>query len=166
MDSLIKILGYVLDYVNGVPAQSWYALGVLLASIPAVIGIVAYVKRRHLRKYAEKLASEFIVLNVAFWSALLTVANFVITQGTNFAPFLPFMSTHWAQISAGAIAVHAVATALKKHFQEKKAQKKTDFLSGLPNLSPQIQAIQQPITSSQSFGSASAGVDKSKLLQL
>jgi hypothetical protein len=137
MDSLYKGLDYITSYINAVPTASWVALGALLASIPAVIGIVNWVKKHHLKKTGEKLASEFIVLNVAFWGAVLTVADFVMTQGTTFAPFLPFFSTHWAQVSAGAIAVHAIATSLHQWWKDRKARK--------------------PITSS-SFGTKSAEV--------
>jgi hypothetical protein len=153
-EQFTKGMAYLVDWFNSITAAQWYVTGVIIGAILGTIGITAYVKRRHLKKYAEKLASEFIVLNVAFWGFVLNIAGFVITQGTTFSSLLPFIGSHWAQISGGAIAVHAVATALYKHFKAKKEQKTLDFINGLPalpqddNLGAIVEQVKAPVPAS------------------
>ncbi len=142
MEVLQKIIGHVGTWFGNLSAENWYVLGTVVGSIFATIGITAWIKRKYLQKNAKKLASEFIVLNVAFWSFLLVVADFVITQGTAYGALLPFVSVHWAQISSGAIAVHAIATALKKWWQERKENKPLT----IPTLTPVIDQPIPPVT--------------------
>lgn len=120
MDTIHKVLDYLQVWLAGITAEQWYMIGTIVGSIPVVIGIVAWIKRRHVKKTAEKLASEFIVLNVAFWGFIISIADFIITQGTQFASLLPFVGTHWGQISAGAIVVHSAARRFHKWFQDRK----------------------------------------------
>lgn len=101
-------------------AEDLYVFGTVVGSILVTIGVVAWIKRSYLRKNAHKLASEFIVLNVAFWSFLLSVSGFIVTQGAAFGSLLPWIGTHWPQISSGAIATHAVATALHKWWRDRR----------------------------------------------
>lgn len=120
MDYVQKTISYLHIWAGARTAEDFYLLGTIIGSLIALIGLVAWIKRKYLQKNGRKLASEFIVLNVAFFGFLLTITDFLITQGTAFAGLLPFVNVHWAQISAGAIAVHAVATALHKWWKDRK----------------------------------------------
>lgn len=118
-----KFINYLHIWATNLTAEDFYVFGVILGSILATIGVTAWIKRSYLRRNAKKLASEFIVLNVTFWGFLTTVASFVLTQGPTFVHLAPWLAQHWAQISGGAIAIHAVATALKKWYQDRKDNK-------------------------------------------
>lgn len=120
MDYITKLLDYWTALIS---TANWYVVGGLVGSMLATIGITAWVKRHHLKQTAEKLASEFIVLNVAFWGFISAIATFVITQGTHFATMLPFVSRYWPTISASAIATHAIATGLHKWWTDRKEHK-------------------------------------------
>lgn len=118
-----KIISYLHIWAGARTAEDFYILGTVIGSVLVTIGVVAWIKRKYLAMNGKKLASEFIVLNVAFFGFLLTVTDFIVTQGTAFGSLLPFISVHWAQISSGAIATHAVATALHKWWKDRKDNK-------------------------------------------
>lgn len=157
MDYITKAISYLLDYINSVPAHSWYVLGSLLASSGVVVGIIAWTKRHHLKKTAESLASHFIALNVVFWSTVTTVLTFILTNGLAFASFLPFLGTHMPQIIAISTVLYQVS---KPSLAWWKARKDGKPISNpnLPNLTPAALAVNTAVPA-QSFGTASAGVD-------
>jgi hypothetical protein len=147
MDAAFKILNYITDYINSVPAESWYTLGALIGSSSLVIAIVAWIKRRHLKKYAESLGRTFVTLNVVFWSAITTVLSFVLTNGSTFASFLPFLGTHWPQVVAISTVLYNVAKPSLAWF---KARKEGKPLSEHPFVNPNY----QPPVLTESFGTA------------
>lgn len=116
-------INYLLDYINSIPADSWYALGGLIASALTVIGAVGWIKRRHLKKHAEKAGKLLITANVAFWSFVTTVLSFVILNGETFAVFIPYLAERWPQIIGVATVIYNVAVPSLKWWQERKAGK-------------------------------------------
>lgn len=148
MDVLQKVISYLHIWAGGLTAEDWQVAGTIAGSILVTVGLVAWIKRQYLRKNARKLASEFIVLNVAFFGFLLTVTDFIVTQGTAFGSLLPFLNTHWAQISGGAIAVHSVATALHKFWKDRKDGKPLvadELIDGIVDKPIERPAITAPI---------------------
>lgn len=161
MDKLIHFIDNLTTYIQNVPAHSWYALGVTLATIPLVIGITQWIKKHHFKAKEEELASHFIALNLVFWSALAASADFIVTNGSNFAPFLPFLHTQLPTLIAGASTVYALSKGVYGWFKSRQTA------SGISNVNkPDLATVAateagttvsgQP---SASFGSAAAGVD-------
>lgn len=147
MDVLTKTFNYILDYLGSIPAASWYVLGSLLASSGVVIGIVAWINRHHLKEHSERLKTQFIALNVVFWSTVTTVLSFVLTNGGDFAPFLPYLGTHLAQVMALATTLYQVSKPMKQWWIDRKDKKKF-VLPELPvpdDLDPAIRAVTSPV---------------------
>lgn len=111
------------QFIQGIPGHEWYIAGLIVGSIPVTVWVVNLVKKHHVKQTAEKLKSEFIVLNVAFWSFILTALTFLLAIGPHIANFFPYLTLHWPQIASGAIAFHAVATAVKKWWTDRKNNK-------------------------------------------
>lgn len=162
MDALIKILTYILDYITSVPASSWYVLGAVLGSSSVVIGIVAWINRKQFLKHGERLKSQFIALNVIFWSTVTTVLSFVLTNGTTFASFLPFLGTHMPQIIALSTVLYQISKGLKQWWSDRKARvpisnsNLPDFSTLVPSVTSQTTVSGRP---SSSMGATSAGMD-------
>lgn len=101
MDSVFKVIQLTTEYVNSIPAHSWYVLGALIgAGIATFIG-VNVVKNRHLKKKAEALSKKFIQLNLAFWAMITSTAAFLVTNGTDInalAAFAPFLKEYVAPV--------------------------------------------------------------------
>lgn len=120
MDKLNKFLDYTAAFTS---TWNWAVIGSVFGAIFVTIGITAWIQRRHLRKHLEKLATVYTILNVGFWGFVTTVTAFIATQGATFVGLLPFLGTHWGQISAGAITLHAIAKGLHTWWVARKAQK-------------------------------------------
>jgi hypothetical protein len=170
MDTVTKIVDYIASYIGSVPAESWYTLGALLGSSSVVVAIVAWIKRRHLRKYAESLGRTFVTLNVVFWSAITTVLSFILTNGSTFASFLPFLGTHWPQVVAIATVGYNVAKPSLQWFKDRQAGKKLEAIQRTsdlpaidnpnyaPELAAQVALVNSPAPSpATSFGTEAAG---------
>jgi hypothetical protein len=100
MDTITKVISYIADYINSVPASSWYTLGALLGSSSIVIAVVAWIKRDHLKQVRRRDEPghrhgqcHFLV------NADLLPLSFILTNGPTSRPFLPFFGTHLPQIS-------------------------------------------------------------------
>lgn len=122
-DKLQAVAGYVLAWIQSIPADQWYVVGSVLGSALTTIGVVGWIKRRHLKKHAEKLANHFVTLNLVFWSTIMTVASFVVTYGTQFGAFLPFLSSHMPQIMVVATTLYTVSKGFKRWYQDRKDNK-------------------------------------------
>lgn len=168
MDTVIKAANYIIDYVSSVPASSWYALGALIGSSALGVAIVAWVNRRHLRQTGEQLGRALVNLNVIFWSAVMTVLSFVMTNGPTFAPFLPFLGTHWPQIIGVMTVLYNVAKPSLAWWKARQTGKK--FTNHLPELTPLVEQVTSPVSPNAghalSFGTEANGIDKDKLIQL
>lgn len=140
MDRLTQFISYMHIWLGSWTAANWYAFGGGLGAVLATIGVTAWVKRHHLKKTAQELAGHFVLLNVAFWGFLFTVADFVLTQGTIAAPLLPFLGTHWAQISGGAIIARKTALALRQWWTDRKNKKPltAPLLPPAPDILPDL----------------------------
>jgi hypothetical protein len=123
-DKILTGVNYILDFINNVPAQSWYVFGTVLGSSAVVIGVVAWIKRRHLKKTAEKLEDQFVYLNLIFWSTLTTLAGFVVSSGADFAAFLPFLGNHMPQIMMISTTTYTLSKKLHAWFVDRQADKK------------------------------------------
>lgn len=156
MDKLITAINYVLDYINAVPTESWVALGAILTASGLVAGGIAWYNRSRLKRGLEKLSRVLITFNVALWSAIGTVAAFIVTNGTTFAPFLPFFGTHWPQIIGIATVVYNVA---KPSLAWWKARKAGEPISNVNYSAPVVP---------ESFGTAATNraVPQENLIQL
>lgn len=144
-DNIIKVLHYLEDWVTAIPAHQWYIFGTVVASIPVVIGIVEWVKNHHFNVKAQELETHFIYLNIAFWATVMTCADFVITNGSHFATFLPFLAKYMPVITAAAPAIYSFAKAANSWFS---AHKKPSFASQLPDLpqDPNLGKLVQEVT--------------------
>lgn len=145
MDPATKTVRYVQQYLSNIPAHSWYVLGSLLAASGFVIGVTTLVQRHHLKKTAEHLKNQFVYLNLILWSAVGTLASFVLTNGRDLAPFLPFLGTHIGQVMAIATSAYTFAREAKKWFQARKTDKpsKPDDTSP-PPITPEPVANETP----------------------
>lgn len=143
-DNIIKGLHYLIDWINAIPGKEWYALGITLASIPAVIGIIAWIKARHYKLKAEELANHFVYINLIFWSTVMTVADWVLTNGHSFATFLPYLNAHWTQIAFYSSATYTFAKAAKG-FMDSRKQAKKPFANTLPDLQPLVEQVNTPV---------------------
>jgi hypothetical protein len=145
MDTVLTAINYILDYLTAVPGESWYVLGSILGSSSLVIGVVAWIKRRNLKKYGEALRTQFIALNVVFWSTISTVVSFILTNGTTFASFLPFLGTHMPQIIALSTVLYQISKPLKEWWTDRKNNK--PIANHLPDLTPAVEAVTTPVRS-------------------
>lgn len=128
-------LSLALDRIANVPAEVWLGIGFTLASIATVPAVIAWRKRRHLKKYAEKMASGLIIFNVTMWSAILAAVEFVLLHGTTLTAlggFLPFWVSNGAAIMAGAILLREVSQALRKWWTDRQERKRFT----LPDIDP------------------------------
>lgn len=154
MENIQKVVDYVASYIASVPAESWYTLGALLGSSGLVIGIVAWIKRRHLRKYAEALATQFVAINVVFWSSVTTVLSFVLTNGSTFASFLPFLGTHMPQIIALSTVLYQISKPMKQWWADRKSGKAIQN-PNMPALSEQLQTASTTLYGQNNYGTVS-----------
>lgn len=149
MDTLIKVVEYVVGYVNSIPASSWMALGTLLGGSAVVTGIVAWINRRRFKQGAEKLGKAMVTWVVAFLSALVSVLDFIINNGTTFGPFLPYFATHTVQVIGLSTTIYNVAKPTLQYIRDRQAGKQADRLERLnsigTNLAPQVEAVLAPV---------------------
>jgi hypothetical protein len=145
MDFIITGINYVLDWINSIPAESWRALGAILAGSSLVAGGIAWYNRSRVKNGLDRLGRVLVTFNVAFWSAITTVLAFVITNGSTFAPFLPFFGTHWPQIIGIATVIYNIS---KPSLAWWKARKEGKPITN-PNYTP-------PVVT-ESFGTAATG---------
>lgn len=159
MDTTLKLVQYVTDYINSVPASSWYALGTLLAGSAIVTAIVAWINRSRAKKDLEKLGRVMVTWVVAFLSALVTILDFVINNGSTFGAFLPYFATHTVQVIGISTAIYNVA---KPSLAWWKARKEGRVITNpnlptfdtIPAVTSQITPSGQP---SSSMGSEATG---------
>lgn len=156
MDKLITAANYVADYIASVPADSWYALGSLLAGSAIVTAIVAWYNRRRAKKDLEKLGKAMVSWVVIFLSGVVSVLDFVINNGTTFGAFLPFWAEHTVQVIAISTLIYNFAKPSLAWF---KARKAGEPITNVNYTAPVL-------TPSQSFGTEAAGVDRQNLIQL
>jgi hypothetical protein len=156
MDTAIKVLNYVADYINSVPASSWYALGTLLGGSAIVTGIVAWINRHRLKNDLEKLGRAMVTWVVVFLSAVITVLDFVLNNGTTFGHFLPYFGTHMPQIIGISTIIYNVSKPTLEWFKARK--------DGVPITNPTY----TPPVLPNSFGNAANGrpAPSENLLQL
>jgi hypothetical protein len=143
MDTILKVINYIQDYINSVPAASWFALGSFIGTSAIGVGIVAWINRHHLKQTGEKLGRIFVTLNVAFWSAIMTTTSFVITAGPHFAAFLPFFGTHWPQLIGLMTLLYNIAKPSLEWWKARQDGKK--FTSRMPELTPLVDQVTSPV---------------------
>jgi uncharacterized membrane protein YbhN (UPF0104 family) len=165
MDTIVKIVNYTTDYINAVPAESWYALGSFIGASALGVAVVAWINRHHLKQTGEKLGRVFVALNVSFWSAIMTVVTFILTTGPHFAAFFPFFGDHWMQIVGIMTLIYNVGKPSLDFWKKQKAEDISNV--NLPNLAPIAASVTSTTTvsgtpgSNSSMGTQVAGVDVS-----
>lgn len=164
MDKVIEfidtVLGYVVAYLASIPAESLYALGTLLGGSAIVTGVVAWINRRRLKKDVEKLGRGMVTFVVAFLSALVTVLDFILNNGSTFGVFLPYFATHMTQVIGISTVIYNVAKPSLAWWKARKEGKKFTNPNHLDTL--QAMAVEQthvytPITPINSFGNQANG---------
>lgn len=153
MDRLLNFINNLLDGLSTAPPKFWYSVGVTAATVPIVIGIIVFIQRHHLKKTAEDLKTHFVYLNLILWSTLMTVADWVITNGHSFATFLPYLNAHWTQIAFYSSATYTFSKAAYNFYKDQQS-KKIPFAATLPELTPLVQQITRPVNS---FGTEATG---------
>ena len=167
MDILTKTINYILDYINAVPASSWAALGTLLAGSAVVTGFVAWYNRNRLKRDLERLGRASVTFLVTVLSAVVTVLDFVLNNGSTFGHFLPYFATHMTQVIAISTVIYNVAKPTLQWFKDRQAGKAISN-GNAPELAPLVEAVTAPVSPAPatSFGTEAAGIDRSNLLQL
>lgn len=160
LDGVNVVLGYVSDYFSNIPAESLYALGTLLGGSAIVTGVVAWINRRRLKKDLEKLGRGMVTFVVAFLSALVTVLDFILNNGSTFGVFLPYFATHMTQVIGISTVIYNVAKPSLAWWRARKENK--PFTN--PNHTATVEAMaveQTHVTVSQqpssSLGSQATG---------
>lgn len=126
MEDLHKLIDYIQAWIALVPPAGWYVLGSLLAASGLLVGIVAWIKRRHLKKTLDKLEDWFINMNLWFFSTVLTFGSFVIGMaafGFNQSDLLPYLGNHASSVFAFAVTFYTFSKLAKKKLEERKARK-------------------------------------------
>jgi hypothetical protein len=147
MENVYKVVDYIAAYINSVPTSSWVALATLLSGSAIVTAVVAWINRSRLKKGLERLGKAMVTWVVVFLSAVVTVLDFVITNGTSFGPFLPYFSTHILQVMALSTAIYNVAKPSLAWFRARKAGQPIENV----NLAPAMEQV------SSSFGTEATG---------
>jgi hypothetical protein len=157
MDKLIHFIDNLTAWINGIPPHSWYVLGTVIAAIFATIGITEWTKRHHFKVKSQELASHFIALNLVVWSTVMTAASFILTNGSAWGTFLPFINEHMAQILAGATTVYTFSKATYNWFKAHKGITNVNT----PDLATSAATEASPTISglSSSLGTQAAGID-------
>lgn len=151
-----KLLTYIQAFIGSVTPQQWYGLGLIFGSIAATTGVVAWIKRRHLKATAEKLASHLTMYYVIITSAVLAATDFIILNGATLSSlggFLPFWVANGAKIMAGAIAAHEFVISSRKWLQGRKELLSPKTLETIENAAkdipqPGVISDVKPVTSS------------------
>lgn len=103
LDKGFKAFQYTLDFINAVPAHTWYTVGVFLGSgVLASVTLWGY-KKYHKLKQLEAPLKHGLGYVLALVSSLLTVADFYLTNSKGFPTFFGSAAP---TIFAAATAVH------------------------------------------------------------
>lgn len=148
METIIKVVEYIADYINSVPTSSWIALGTLLGGSAIVSGIVAWLNRHRLKKGLERLGRVFVTWMVVFLSALVTVLDFILNNGSTFGVFLPYFATHLTQVVGISTVIYNVAKPSLAWWKARKEGRKYTNIPGLPvpaDLGVNIAAVRAPV---------------------
>lgn len=143
IDKALTVWNYITSYINNVPAESWYVLGGLVGASIGTFVTVNVIKNHHYKKTAEKLAKQFVALNLVFWSTVMTAATFIVTNG-DAAALLPFLGQHAVQVVGIATVLYNLgANKLYVAIRDKlqswvNSTKKPSFASTLPDLQPEV----------------------------
>jgi len=127
MNNLDKIIKYTHDYLVSVSPSQWYVVGSVVGGSTLLIGIVAYIKRKHLRHTEQRLESWFIQGNLVFWGLAVTLLGFIATNGTNISLLFPYLGIHAPQLILLATTLFSFSKGIKQWFVDRKASKKTIF---------------------------------------
>jgi hypothetical protein len=152
IDKLLNFINYLLDAINAVPVHVWFIVGVVAASLPVTVGIVQWVKHRHFKKTGLEMENHLIDYTVTVTAALMTLTDFLITNGTQFANLFPFLLVVLPTIKAFAPTVFSISKAIHTAAIERKNKQPITTPPELPAL---IQQITTPPSSS--FGTESTG---------
>lgn len=138
-------LSDVINLINGSPLHLWFTVGVVVASLPVTALVVEWYKRHHFKVNATELTNHAIDFVVAVTATLMTLADFVIANGTNLSHFFPFLITVMPTITAFAPHVYDISRAVHGWFVNRQNES-------------QQQRIANTIKLANSFGTESNGL--------
>lgn len=160
MDTLIKVITYVQDYIAAVPNSSWQALGVLLGGSALVSGIIAWYNRHRVKQGLDRLEKHVVNTLVIILSSVVSFTGWIVVNGGTLGNFLGPWATHAVQIIGISTVIYNFSRPTLQWFKDRQAGKAISN-PNLPNLTPAVQAVTSSSTvsgqPSSSMGSTSAG---------
>ena len=154
IDQTFTVIRLTLDYINSVPAHSWYVLGSLLIAGLTTFVAVNVIKNHHLKVKAEALGKKFIQANLFLWGLVTSTAAFIVTNGTDInalAQFAPFLKEYVAPVMVVATFIYtyggngvykAITTKINKWLTEKPVN---------PTITPVGEGIEEPKKTEEMF---------------
>lgn len=175
MDKLAHFINHLLDWINAVPSYDWFLFGLAVASWPITALVVEWYKRHHFKVHAQELTNVAINFLVVVSGTVMTLSDWLIAHGLNvkqaidqFGHFLPFGVPTLLSIIAFAPHLYDISKAINTALINKDSETQSDrlkaVLSAADGVTQQASGTTHAITAS--FGTESAGVDKSGLIQL
>lgn len=166
-------INQLLTAINSLPPHVWFTIGVILASVPVVTIAVEAVKRLHLKYNGTEMTNRLINFTVTVTGLLMTLADFVITNGTMTAQLFPFMLPTLLAIKAFAPVVYdeskAIHNWLINRQNEDQKQRLSSTVALAAKLIPETDNITETATlptRSISFGNAANGKPEPPRIQL
>lgn len=134
MELFTQVIKYITDFIIAVTPQQWYVFGSILGGSGLLVGIIAWVKRRHLKKTLEKLEDWFVQANLILWGLLVTLTAFLVTYGLQLGQLFPFLAEHMPQLVLISTSLYTFSKPVKKWFADRKASKRhfaDDLIDGI-----------------------------------
>lgn len=171
--SAAHYINQFLGIIENTPLHMWFTLGVILASVPIVTAVVEAVKHLHLKYNGTEMTNRLINFTVTVTGLLMTLADFVITNGTMTAQLFPFMLPTLLAIKAFAPVVYdeskAIHNWLINRQNEDQKQRLSSTVALAAKLIPETDNITETATlptRSISFGNAANGKPEPPRIQL
>lgn len=133
LDQLHHGVTDAITLITSSPTHLWFTVGVVAASLPVTAVIVEWVKRHHFKVNSVELENEVIDFTVLVTGTLMTLADFLITNGTNLARLLPFLAVVLPTIKAFAPSVYTYSKAIHGWFINRKAENQKQRIQALGN---------------------------------
>lgn len=150
-----KALNFINDLlaaITSTPEHLWFTVGVVVASLPVTALIVEAYKKYHFKINGVEMENKTIDFVVLVTGGLMTIADFLITNGDNAAKFLPFLTVVLPTIKAFAPTVYTYSRAVHGWFVNRKSE---DQKQRLQALSDNLNRISN---TAGSMGTEAAGV--------
>lgn len=170
---LLHGINLALDFWNTLPLHWYFAIGVVLASIPATALVIQAVKHYHFKATSTEMTNHFIDFVLLVTSFLMAAADFIITNGDNLKYLPQFMLVVVPTIKALAPSVYSYSKAINNWFTNRKTEDQKQRFSavteGLNKLVSEPDTITETATlptRSLSFGNVASGRPEPPKIQL